>query len=227
VKRPWQWHGSGLNYEKTAIYCMSSNAKNTVLKSRGVVFDFSCSFEDSSTLILVFKILVVAVASWATETLSSFVPSHHLSNTATSTKIEYQQQQSTVRPTSEVVGAIINPTTTAIDELATVRPLSARRNARRRVFSARMNDLNCHQRHHHNVAGAPRVCSSMIRPMEAFIYVVPANAQRILCSCVYMNPPYYQPWSQRMMNFHVRFVGRHNVHHYCIAMVYNSCHSIM
>jgi len=61
-----------------------SNA-NTVLKSRGVVFDFSCSFEDSSTLILVFKILVVAVASWATETLSSFVPSHHLSNTATST----------------------------------------------------------------------------------------------------------------------------------------------
>jgi len=25
AQRPWQWHGSGLDHEKTAIYCIPSN----------------------------------------------------------------------------------------------------------------------------------------------------------------------------------------------------------
>jgi len=112
---------------------------------------------------LVFKTLVLAAASWATETLSAFVSSHHLSKHRNiNNQYDINSNNPPLQPTTGVVGAMINPTATAAttpNNAQKVKTVVGASDERKR-FLAHEEFLIyiITNATHHNAAGAPRAC---------------------------------------------------------------------
>jgi len=102
--------------------------------SRGVVFDFSCSFEDNSTLILVFKesLFLLLLPGLLRRSLHSFlliIFQNTATSISTTNTISTASNNPLLQSMAEVVGATIqsdNDSSDDTQQLATVKPLSAR-----------------------------------------------------------------------------------------------------